>query len=305
MKYFNLILIGVVAYILTACSSFYEGHFVVLEGTQNDLVIGCFIQDTTHKIKVTMDRTRGDLASLRDTTKIHDAQIRLSLNGQVLQNRTFYPVYLYNSELGYYELDLNQPFEALTQEGDRLDLEIITPNFEPIRATQILPSKVSIDSVGYEEDVSRTANLDVQDLFSFTLTDPVAEENYYWLQVEYETTDYYDTIVDINTGVWGNLQSFDPIIDDYGLFSDAEINGQTYTVNILASSFKNPSPEFTIKYKLHSITKELYHYLQSYHLQYTASQNPFSQPVVINSNIEGGIGAFGIYTTSEMELVIR
>lgn len=273
----------------SGCQSFWEGDFIELEGTGEDIRLNCFLNEYDSIITIYLDKSR---ANYVDTVRLHNANISFLLNGQVINNEPFIAHYDLNGHLENYTAPLAQQFGLFSQKGDELFLEIDIPNFSTVRATQVIPSTIPLDTVGYQPKVSMTELLEERDLYSFTFTDPADEENYYWAEL---------------LGEQGFMRSFDPIVDDYGLFTDKEIDGQTYTVSLLGYSHAAAGvPEgFTLIYRLHSITKELYHYMKSYYAQAEANENPFAQPVIINSNIEGGIGAFGVYRTSEMELVIR
>lgn len=130
----------------------------------------------------------------------------------------------------------------------------------------------------------------------------------YW---EYE---YNDTIYvrHSDSHYWADYQ-IDPILMSEGggdmlmeaspnnmcVFNDDLINGQTYTLRIIPtdnSSSWNSSPDSTLGYfkqyniELRSITADYYYYCRSVDEFMWNDGDPFSEPVQIYSNVEGGLG---------------
>ncbi|MFZ5941222.1 MAG: DUF4249 domain-containing protein [Bacteroidota bacterium] len=82
------------------------------------------------------------------------------------------------------------------------------------------------------------------------------------------------------------------------IFSDKLFNGKSYT---LKGSFSDYSLLYsadtaTLYYSLKSITRDYYKYLYSLEKHYSAKDDFFSTPVMVQTNITGGVGIFGSYS---------
>lgn len=163
---------------------------------------------------------------------------------------------------------------------------------------------------------------------SVRINDPSEEENYYSIMIKNEMpyrdssdtrfqTASYDFLEYINTGVEDNL--FSQFYDrpyPYLLFSDKELNPETgvyefYNGAVLNSPNKIDSTSFTflkgfdmrrqrVSVVLNHISKQTYYYLLELLQQEYDKRDPFAQPHILDSNIEGGLGLFSLPGSSEI-----
>jgi hypothetical protein len=77
-------------------------------------------------------------------------------------------------------------------------------------------------------------------------------------------------------------------------FTDKFFDGKNFKVNVYFSSYQANVDTLTIRIK--SMTKSYYEYKRSVNLQSSVGSNPFSEPVRVFTNVEGGLGILGSYT---------
>jgi hypothetical protein len=145
-------------------------------------------------------------------------------------------------------------------------------------------------------------------------SDPGNESNFYLFRMHMYT--YYDPysgdyVPYQSEDVW--FTSDDPIIEEKIdhvngtealLFSDKLINGKSYSLDVVIKGEFIGNPfvpgnysSYTVHrkaiyFKLYSITKEYFQYLQTLK-QYSKNYgNPLADPILVNSNVIGGYGMF-------------
>ena len=149
-----------------------------------------------------------------------------------------------------------------------------------------------------------------------------------------------DTIL-VNLGSYTGIQFADPVFNNnnqaddvimgspnnqYGIFKDSQIDGKDYKLgvafydryygggynpypgggygngNILGDGFEYGNFS-SLNIKLVSITKEYYNYLNTANYHFWFSDDPFSEPVPVASNIIGGMGIWAATSASEVKVV--
>lgn len=156
--------------------------------------------------------------------------------------------------------------------------------------------------------------------FNLKFTDPIDEKNYYMLTLinNFYEMQYSDTVKNIDTlyvgpdttivyityggyvrtprrmFVFPNTE--DVIIESQlqkGLvFSDELINGKTYTLRFNTSYYNFWGDTNRVYVQLKSIPKELYLYYKSLQQYYNNHGDPFSEPVMVYTNVVNGLGIF-------------
>lgn len=198
-----------------------------------------------------------------------------------------------------------------------------------VEASDVVPSAVPIDSVSVSRQgpVSIYTNSDFVFTYNITFKDPANEANYYFLQ-----WDVADRALDLTMGerdfthefvfqqlaeqVHSTLPGWEPY-SPYGLpFSDKGIDGEKHTLvvkEIVQMPKGSPLWYYTRmkrRFKLYTISKPYYDYLVSILIHQTNDKGleggmidlGMADPVKVYSNINGGVGILGCYTTSESEL---
>lgn len=191
-------------------------------------------------------------------------------------------------------------------------VKISHPNYKNIKASCFIPKPVSfiiVDSKSHENTTIEEVRIRIKD--------PANERNYYRLIVEEEWNDY---ISKTKKYLYPVLISSDNIIKGkgdldadnymhanarniYNIFTDGMINGKEYefTFSFHHQPYKNM--DVNVYISLVSINKDYFDFLNSHEAQINSGLIPFSEPVKLFTNVEGGIGVLGGYSTTQLELV--
>lgn len=205
-------------------------------------------------------------------------------------------------------------------------LNISSPGFSSVEATCTLPEPISIENIVIDSTLLKEAynyyyengnygpytglNIDCQ----IILKDPPEVENYYQLALYHESESSY-------TGLDGNVVNQHHFIQRYFhakddgsidemIISDETFNGTLYRWNAFVPienfyDFKTKySPTYKLKlhFVLRHLSKDYFQYKETVELQNKRGSNPFSQPVIIFSNIKNGVGIFAGYSQSVLVL---
>lgn len=118
---------------------------------------------------------------------------------------------------------------------------------------------------------------------------------------------YYRTIVeDINRSY--NFPYDTTIVQTYisfneQLYDDKEFDGHLKTVFDLSTSYISPSNPVAMEVKLLNCSYEYYQYHKLINAARDASAgNPFAEPTIMYTNINGGLGVFAAYTSTKKRI---
>lgn len=257
-------------------------------------------QDTTLAIKLTRSNTVvGDSLSLLQTgNDITDATVTLSdgTKSVRLQYTSTRPTD--STKQSYYGASARSlPILA----GRTYVLSVVTANGQRASSSCTIPAPVKPTSIIFDSLTQNQGRSLVRRYFIKTLwTDPAGRPNYYQLAGYFRYQSKLDQI--------GNFPlTYDD--DNRGLLSDEGLDG---TILLSGRSFltsttftTNESTSFYGQYQKASVTVNLMSVDQAYYQFQTAvirqrrvRNNPFAEPVLIPSNIEGGLGCFAGYNNS-------
>ncbi len=182
-------------------------------------------------------------------------------------------------------IELNEPFSRTDNE---YELRISHPDYETISAKQTMPLIVPVTSV---KKSGRFVNEDIDEGFGVDIkfNDPGGVENYYEVQLIFVDTsssqDYtypiYISSSDLNVSMGIDYNTL--------LISDNTFDGRSYTLTI--GTYSEYDNMFVV---WRSISKEMYLYSRSVGQQNQIEGDPFAEPVSIFSNMENGLGLFGM-----------
>jgi hypothetical protein len=269
------------------------------------LVLNCLVQaDSVIKADISRSVFFMDNYSEQNTF-VTDADIEVFVNGNSIGKMQF----VANRHMDYYgnygvsSYSIN--YKA--KKGDKIRVNVSAANFDKIWAETIVPEYATEIS-----DIEQTTEINeygaLVPAYHIKFKDNPNEKNYYLLTAvkiyPEQVTGAYDTIIDISDYplsstdvIFGQIGSIDNIFggSDYrmfNIFSDDLINGQEYSLVVTADYYFS-SLVVSITFKLHSITKEYYLYLQTISASYNDFLGVFGEPVQIFNNINGGIGILG------------
>lgn len=164
--------------------------------------------------------------------------------------------------------------------------------------------------------------------FTFTISDPGEVQNYYFIEftrlgdtyhvIEYSDPESGETIQDTIYLSDGNynfstsdqilLSDVDVSLDivDYSLnkaiFSDELFNGSTRTFTLTIEPGFNSEETNDTEFRLWSCSADYFNYLRTKERHDYSVNDPFSEPVQVFTNIEGG--GFGIWAAASLDKII-
>ncbi|GAB3778286.1 hypothetical protein GCM10028818_26950 [Spirosoma horti] len=299
-----------VAWLLVGCGSLRnEVDPSQLGSASPKLVINGYLspQDTVLAIKLTRSNTVvGDSLSLLQTgNDITDATVTLSDGNKLvrLQYTSTHPTD--STKQSYYGASARLlPIIA----GRTYTLSVITANGQRASSTCTIPVPIKPMSITFDSLTQNQSRSLVRRYFIKTLwTDPAGQPNYYQLAGYFRYLSKLDQL--------GNFPlTYDD--DNRGLLSDEGLDG---TVLLSGRSFltsttfsTNESTSFYGQYRKASVAVNLMSVERTYYQFQTAvirqrrvRNNPFAEPVLIPSNIEGGLGCFAGYNNSVTTFTLK
>ena len=212
--------------------------------------------------------------------------------------------------------------------GDRVEIEVVASGYTSVSAETVVgePVPVRLNSIVeakvYDPDLEESR--DVYQL-SATFTDPAVTDDYYAVRVRCkhyrETAGREDSlyshprILTMSEPLLLPLSKMDSFFgfdndfyQNFYIFSDTEINGQTYTLhlNLSPNHVLSPLDIFNLRpmryqVQLYHITPEFYHYVKSINDvdNNGLAERGFAIIEPTYSNVLGGIGMVGGYGYSE------
>lgn len=278
------------------------------------LVVSCFLspQDVALTANVTRSRTVvGDsISQYLSGTSVSNATVMLSEGDrsvQLLYKNTLFPG---DSVRLYYSADAKLlPIIA----GHTYKLTVTTADGQKATSTCTIPYAVKPTSVKLDSNANAILNRNQNQRYFVRASwqDPGGQTNFY------QVSGNFQYVVNCSncsrTDGTSNL-SFDD--DNRGLFSDEGIDGTTMVSGrAYLTSSQSPGSQdlnFYQRYRLASVSINLmtvsepyYRYREAIIRQNRSRNNPFAEPVLIPSNIDGGLGCFAGYNNSILSLRLR
>jgi hypothetical protein len=199
-------------------------------------------------------------------------------------------------------------------------LYINSPSYGSARATSTVP-------VAVNASVKLVSDLDGKSTFEVILVDESEDNNYYiWdlVEVELRDTNFVEQIESKTTSI--DIESWiDDLSNEVGTIkgralssqlsiSDDNFDGGTLSTTLIANNdlitsiFKSNEQGIDIEVKtmlrVMTVSKELFEYYRSIetYLAYEDFKTSISDPTIVYSNIEGGIGLFAGYTVQYLNI---
>jgi hypothetical protein len=273
--------------LLSSCSEdfFEEVIDIKIPDHTPRLSIAAYLLAGDSIINVYVSHSLGFLDTTKRTT-IKNAVVQVFKNGATLaivpySSKQFYKLKLPKSKV------IDQAF---------YELKISAPGYPPITSQQKLPAPVPILGARFEKNGAIDSNGEKFDLIVIEFQDNAIVKNYYAISGTLEISPGDKIPVSFN--------SLDPLSENAGeevLVKDDSFNGKKFSWR-LGSHLQFPGAKLILQ--LESITKDKYLFLKSIHLYEEAEDNPFAEPVLIHSNIEGGFGIFSAESRTYFTLTI-
>lgn len=252
---------------------------------------------------------------------VKDLAIELAINGEFVQTLT------YHGDGEYYSADIHP------KEGDIVELSTIC-NGKEIKASDLMPHRIPIESfkVTLNGPYPIYWTNDYVANYEITFTDPVNEENYYFLEFGkdsygydpgwggfiggekvYEDEYVFQILADL---ISGSIPGWKPYNIKGLPFSDKGIDGTTYTLRVSEIHQDSRAPEhypgLETEVKLYSISKNYYQSMVSLLINDPDEDGIHGsflgfgmiEPERIYTNVEGGGGILGGYVFDTATTII-
>ncbi len=204
-------------------------------------------------------------------------------------------------------------FPTPLQEGNNYEIRVSHPDFETVVAQQQMPRQIApLENVKLVREVVKDEYGQPIHELSFTLNDDPAVENFYEILMSYDAffleylgadpqgNPIFDTVF-VESYLFFDT-TFDPnIAEGFGntkLVNDQFFNGSAYTfVGRFSPAFQDGGADTSVyNIKVRSVTKEYYRWSVSARKQSNNQDNPFAEPVSVYTNLEKGLGIFGMFS---------
>ena len=267
------------------------------------LVVTCFLspQDTTLAVKVTRSSTVvGDSISLLQTSNnVTNASVTLAQGDRSVTLRYDNRPVDSTSVQDYYSISARL-FPIIV--GQTYTLTVVTPDGQRASSTctipaAVFPTAITFDSLNDTQNRTQVRRYFVKSQWQ----DPANQANYYQVVGIFR----YTTPTVTKEEKYNSL-TFDD--DNRGLFTDAGLDGTTFVSGrafVATSSSSSQQSSFYNQYKtavvtvnLMSIDQAYYRFQEAIIRQRRSRNNPFAEPVLIPSNIAGGLGCFAGYNNA-------
>ncbi|GAA4416043.1 hypothetical protein GCM10023187_47120 [Nibrella viscosa] len=265
------------------------------------LTVVCFIapQDTILTAKVTV--TRPILSADSKSTEVTNATVRLAEGSRTV-------TFTYDLKNKYYSVRASQfPIEA----GKTYTLTVTTPDGKKAVGTCAVPRPVPLAGIQFDSLTTSWPSQGKRYFMRLRWQDPAGQKNYY------RPSGLFSSVSAQTPGVSAvQPLSFEGEFNGKLLISDQDQDG-----NLLDSgrgyldggkATTAPSQTFGRLYRTASVAVSLLHLDPNYYAYHESVQrqdatdgNPFAEPVLITTNIVGGIGCFGAYNRSVVVLKLR
>ncbi|MFD2936740.1 DUF4249 domain-containing protein [Spirosoma flavum] len=265
-----------------------------LTAQAGQLVVNCFIspQDTMLTAKVTRSRPVLDNDPLK-SVEITNALVQLT-------NGTQSVTLVYNSQLQYYRASATKmPIRANTT----YTLIVHTPDGNQVTAVTNVPQAIPLKTVRLDSALVTEADKSVQKQFSVVCTwqDAGTTTNFYQVQgnIKGVQRELPATASAVNLGVIPFIMTDNSLglVNNKGVNALLSVSAYLWDkAGITAINKRYRSTAVTVS--LLHVNEAYYRYHEAVDRQLQASSNPFAEPVLIPSNIVGGLGCFGSYNRS-------
>ncbi|HOZ30246.1 MAG TPA: DUF4249 domain-containing protein [Bacteroidales bacterium] len=271
--------------------------------------------DSTIKVNVTRSRHILDNAEIE---AVSDAVVKLFEDDVFIGNLTY-------ESRGFYTINYKPII------GKKYKVEVTHDKYDDVYGLTEIPNPVGIHSI----DTIKTFSEWGDEIYNFSINinDPAGQKNYYMISMRnkyiyeywdpemivYDTVQNGDTIV-VNITYGGNVtveddqivwfESDDMIIDaqvynnNSVVFSDELFSGDQYSLKLNVYKYSFYGDTNLVYIDLFSISQEYYKYLVSFSKHQDASGDPFSEPVIVFTNIVEGIGILGSSAVSTDSVMI-
>jgi hypothetical protein len=265
----NIILILLSSVLLISCEKEAD---IPLPETTPKLVVSCFISPDVDSALAFIQWSRPVFSTENNDRPNDNLEVSIS-------NGNTDAFFQYDVNMGQYVLPLSDYPLAL---GVEYTLRVKAPTGEEVSARTTIPIEVpaivsaTLDSSSYINDFGEEVN---EFIYKTTLTDNSQDFQYYRFI-------YY------NEEFWNPGESYTNIEGQSYRDDESLVDGKLYVEeNITYYSYYGSFSNKTLA--ILNCSESYYRYHKT--LQNQSFSNPFAEPTLVYSNVQGGLGAFGAY----------
>lgn len=296
----NISIIALLSILIVSCTKTVEFNG---EMSESKIVINSiFSPDTSLWVNITTSRFFLDNAPI---TFIDNATVSVYENGNYVSDMT-------HSGAGNYSIPTLIPRPEVTY-----SLKVTAPDKEDVTCETSFPTPINIVSIDTINNFNQE-NWNSYYSIKLKIADPAGEKNYYRISVyadryiyQVDQPDSYTVYRElpwiysddpaISGGGEEETDIFDSgVYNEYNIFDDTFFDGSEYILDfVMDSDFLMEDVEENyakVFFVLETLSEEYFTYLRSKTVHKSSSDDFFSEPVPIYSNITGGIGYFGGYS---------
>jgi hypothetical protein len=311
-RFILLLIFAAITGFSLSCEKTFDVNAVVENRPAELVVVGSFTLDRNLQVYVSASRS---ILTDAPVAYIDNAIVELYRNEEFLTQLSFSEEKDKVSNLPFYSVGDFQP-----QVGIKYTIKVDAPGFDPVTAHSQIPTPIKLvsseisnfqflDTKGEQEALVR---YDVNVAFE----DPGQVENYYHINFLQQFRAYEITPTDtlyfqeeMRPVVFSNQFNTNYQVAHVGgglLLEDEGIDGQTIRLNLPVEFLYSPTQKELGKLfiELRAVSKEYYQYFSTISRQNGVSDSPFTDPVIVYDNINGGQGVFAGFSTSNDSLVI-
>ncbi len=275
------------ALLFAGCEDFFTSTLKVDPPPHEDqLVLHSYISDSDSLVGLSLTKSFGLLDDVLDDDYVNDAVVELYKDGNLWKTLELLPS---NFRPFNYGVELEG---KVGNSNSEFEIKITHGTYPNIEARQQMPRKVLLKSAKFEENLGIDEYGEREDGVEIIFDDPPGEENFYEVALLQLDTSGGDVYISREYASVNDPTAFETFRGGSYLLDDKTFDGKTYELALLYCCI---TPNHYIEFR--TLSKELYLYTKSLTQQYNAEDfGAFSEPVSINTNVENGLGIFGMRT---------
>ncbi|GAB3262093.1 hypothetical protein GCM10027347_27550 [Larkinella harenae] len=266
-------------------------------------------QDTIVAVRVGMTRPIADANYTSNYGVVKNASVTLSTGGQSVQ-------LTYNGKNDYYQIDAKK---FVIRAGETYQLSVKTP--EGLQASSVCTvpqsarlQKVRLDSAEdashqkqyfvryFWQDSPKTANYyQTNGLFVYAKSCPTCKTDANPKLTSENQPVLFEALGQISTLLSDQSKDGSVLESCRGYLSQSKVNQVVAEKATFFSLYEKASVRATLL----NVDEAYYKYHQALELQKKSESNPFAEPVLMPSNINGGLGCFAGYNQSSLMINLK
>lgn len=269
------------------------------------LVIHCYISPQDSVLTAVVSESRTSVGTQTDSSGLNAiANARVTLSGA-----TSSVTLSFDPKQALYQVSA-RAFRV--EAGHTYQLSVVLPDGRRATASSRVPLAQPVADVLVDSVRNSASALGVDYFVTLRWLDTPGEPNYYQVAGDNSYGSFGRFISSQGTWVEQAYQAVNRIgfegYNESPFILDTDRDGQALTSSrgrVYMSVFADnrlPQRPFAVNVYLVSANESYYQYVEQVLTQARNQNNPFAEPTLIRSNIEGGLGCFGAYTKTTLPL---